>query len=93
MGIEDQINHFHHNNVNITSIIRLDKDIDHLFRTLGMLGNRAERLKINANKTSDFTEGKRRLTKTDYRVFSGNSTSKISTTGPGKYFNTSEEKD
>ena len=93
--IEEQIQHFHHNNLNITSIVRLDKDIAHLFRTLGMEKNRAERqrsngdkvaLQINANASSNFTEGKRGPTKTPSRIFSENATS-------GKPFNASTEQD
>ena len=91
--IEDKIRHFHHNNLNITSIIRLDKDIAHLFRTLGMESNRAERLKINANASAKPTEGKRGPPKTDYRIFNGSTPFKNSTAGPGRAFNTSETKD
>ena len=96
MHIEDQIKHFHHNNLNITSIIRLDKDIAHLFKTLGMESKRAERLRnlfqINANATANYTEGERRFTTTHRRVFPGNTTSKNFTTRAGKIINTSTEK-
>ena len=97
VGIEDQIRHFHHNNLNITSVVRLDKDIGHLFQTLGMLDNRAERLRkllqINANATSNSTEGERRLTKTDYRIFNRSTPFQISTTRPGNSSNASKGKD
>ena len=95
--IENHIKHLHKHNLNITSILRLDKDIAHLFRTLGMENNRADRLRqlllINANASANFTEGERRLTKTDYGVFRGNTTSKIFTTKSGKNFNESKGKD
>ena len=90
LHIEEQIKHFHHNNLNITSIIRLDKDIAHLFRTLGMSDNRAERLQINANSSSNSTKGKRTTPKPSRRIFRGNITSKISTPTTRKSFNTSQ---
>ena len=97
LEIEDQISHFHHNNYNITSIVRLDKDITHLFRTLGMENKRAERLrnKINANATdlATSTEGERGPAETDYRILSGSTPFKNSTAGPGKTFNSSEGED
>ena len=77
--------------------MRLDKDIAHLFRTLGMEKNRAERLrkllKINANATAAPTEGERGLTEPTYRVFQGNATSKIPTQRTGKITNSSSEED
>ena len=95
--IEDQIKHFHHNNLNITSIVRLDKDIAHLFRTLGMENNRAERLRnllqINANASSNITEGQRGFTKINRGIFNRSTAFTLSTTGAGKSFNKSEEKD
>ena len=94
--IEDQINHFHHNNLNITSIVCLDKDIAHLFKTLGMENNRAERLrkllKINANATSNFTEGKRRTTKPNHRIFNRSTTIPVQITRARNSFNKSTRK-
>ena len=92
LHIEEQLSHLHQHNVNITSILRLDKDIHHLFRTLGMEDNRADRLRqINANATTNFTEGERRPTKSPSRVFQGNTTSKISNPTAGNSFNKSTE--
>ena len=36
LEIEKRMEHLHQHSLNITSIMRLDKDIAHLFRTLGM---------------------------------------------------------
>ena len=96
LHIEEHIAHLHKHNLNITSIVRLDKDIAHLFRTLGMENNRADRLKqllINANATANSTERKRGLTKSNRKIFQGNATSRLSTTRPGKTFNASTEQD
>ena len=106
LHIEEQMRHLHQHNVNITSILRLDKDIAHLFEIFGMTNNRAERLRrllqINANATAkrrgqsrltNSTERERRITKSTYRIFRGNTTSKIPTTNPRKTFNESTTKD
>ena len=93
VGIEDQIKHFHHNNLNITSIVRLDKDIAHLFKTLGMENKRSERLRkllINANASATPTEGERGFTEPDYKILNGSTPFKNSTARPGKSFNSSE---
>ena len=96
LHIEEKMRHLHQHNLNITTILRLDKDIHHLFRTLGMENNRAERLRmllqINANKTSNFTEGKRRPSTTPHGVFPGNIKTEISTAPTGKSTNTGQEK-
>ena len=96
LHIEEHIAHLHKHNLNITSIVRLDEDIAHLFRTLGMENNRADRLRqllINANASSNSTERKRGPPKFDYKIFQGNATSRFSTTRPGKTFNASKGKD
>ena len=62
-----------------------------------MENNRADRLRnllrINANATATPTEGERGFSKTPSRIFRGNTTSKISTTRPGRTFNASKEQD
>ena len=106
LQIEDHIAHLHKHNLNITSIVRLDKDIAHLFRTLGMEANRADRLRhllqINANATakrrrqsrlSNSTEGKRGPTKSNREIFQGNATTRLSTSPTGKTFIASKGKD
>ena len=107
LHIEEHIAHLHKHNLNITSIVRLDKDIAHLFRTLGMEANRADRLRhllqINASnatakrrrqsRLSNFTKGERGFTKTTHRILQGNTTTKITTPPTGKSFNKSTEQD
>ena len=91
--IENKMSHLHKHNLNIT---RLDKDIAHLFRTLGMESNRALRLRrllINANATATPTEGERGPAETDYRILNGSTPFKNSTAGPGKAFNSSSKQD
>ena len=94
LQIEEHIRHLHKHNLNITSILRLDKDIAHLFRTLGMENNRADRLRhllqINANASSNSTEGERGLTEINYRIFPRNTTSQVPITPTGNTFNKSE---
>ena len=97
LEIEEHIKHLHKHSLNITSILRLDQDISHLFRTLGMEDKRADRLRriknAGNNATANSTEGERRLAKTDYGIFRGNSTSEITTPPTGKPFNESKGKD
>ena len=95
LHIEEKMRHLHQHNVNITSILRLDQDIAHLFKTLGMEDNRAERLQhllqINANASATPTEGERGPTKITHRIFPGNSTTKIPNPTTGKSSNSSTE--
>ena len=97
LHIEEHIAHLHKHNLNITSIVRLDKDIAHLFETFGMTKARSDRLRllllINANATSNTTKGERGPPTTTHRVFHRNITSEIPTPTTRKSLNASTEKD